>query len=260
MKLVVVHILTMIVQPPLAKLRTYMLREPIIKVGITTRSGNAYQGPTIPTTSFPPKVVEREMRTPCPIKGGLRVIVKDPHLGTSSGIRAWLEALIYRRISFNPHPFSRQILKEMEHSNNTPAKILILDTRKFEQWKFRIQRYLQHEHYALWEVIKFGDSYVVPINDTAIVSASEGTATKKGRTVALTTEDMQKRRNDTAQELWAAILKTFGANEATKKTKKNLLKQQYGNFKDEGKETLEQTFNILQVIVSQLEFMNVEIE
>nr|GFA20240.1 hypothetical protein [Tanacetum cinerariifolium] len=29
----------------------------------------------------------------------------------------------------------------------------------------------------------------------------------------------------TAQELWAAILKTFGDNEATKKTKKNLLKQ-----------------------------------
>nr|GEZ16174.1 reverse transcriptase domain-containing protein [Tanacetum cinerariifolium] len=28
--------------------------------GITTRSGNAYKGPTIPTTSFSPKVVERE--------------------------------------------------------------------------------------------------------------------------------------------------------------------------------------------------------
>nr|GEX98867.1 hypothetical protein [Tanacetum cinerariifolium] len=40
------------------------------------------------------------------------------------------------------------------------------------------------------------DSYVVPTNDKVIVSASEGTATKKGRTVALTTEDMQKRRND----------------------------------------------------------------
>nr|GEX68446.1 reverse transcriptase domain-containing protein [Tanacetum cinerariifolium] len=80
--------------------------------------------------------------------------------------------------------------------------------------------------------------------------------------VAVTTEDMQKRKNDvkaittlflalpdehqlrfnkykTAQELWAAILKTFGGNEATRKTKKNLLKQQYGNFKAEGKETLE---------------------
>nr|GEY23645.1 hypothetical protein [Tanacetum cinerariifolium] len=64
----------------------------------------------------------------------------------------------------------------------------------------------------------------------------------------------------TAQELWAAILKTFGGNEATKKTKKNLLKQQYGNFKAEGTETLEQTFNRLQVIVSQLEFMDIEIE
>nr|GEU30841.1 hypothetical protein [Tanacetum cinerariifolium] len=114
--------------------------------------------------------------------------------------------------------------------------------------------YLQHEHYALWEVIEFGDSYVVPTYDKATDSASEGTATKKGRTVSLTTEDMQKRRND------AAILKTFGGNEATKKTKKNLLKQQYGNFKAEGKETLEKTFNRLHAIISQLEFMDVEIK
>nr|GEW30102.1 ribonuclease H-like domain-containing protein [Tanacetum cinerariifolium] len=64
----------------------------------------------------------------------------------------------------------------------------------------------------------------------------------------------------TAQELWAAILKTFGGNEATNKTKKNQLKQQYGNFKAERKETLEQTFNKLQAIVSHLEFMDVEIE
>nr|GEU85141.1 ribonuclease H-like domain-containing protein [Tanacetum cinerariifolium] len=53
----------------------------------------------------------------------------------------------------------------------------------------------------------------------------------------------------TTKELWAAILKTFGGNEATKKRKKNLLKQQYGNFKAKGSETLEQMFNILQVIV-----------
>nr|GFA85456.1 hypothetical protein [Tanacetum cinerariifolium] len=106
---------------------------------------------------------------------------------------------------------------------------------------------------------------------------------KPGRTVTLNTEDMQKKKNDvkarttlllflpdehqlrfskykTAQELWAAILKTFGGNEATKKTKKNLLKQQYGNFKAEGIETMEKTFNRLQVIVGQLQFMDVEIE
>nr|GEX91560.1 reverse transcriptase domain-containing protein [Tanacetum cinerariifolium] len=54
--------------PPLAKLKTYMMREPIIKVkdlkGITTRSGIAYKGPMIPTTSTPPKVVERETEIP----------------------------------------------------------------------------------------------------------------------------------------------------------------------------------------------------
>nr|GFC14200.1 ribonuclease H-like domain-containing protein [Tanacetum cinerariifolium] len=71
---------------------------------------------------------------------------------------------------------------------------------------------------------------------------------------------LQFSKHKTAQELWAAILKTFGGNEATKKTKKNLLKQQYGNFKAEGSETLEQIFNRLQVIVSHLEFMDIEIE
>nr|GEV15838.1 reverse transcriptase domain-containing protein [Tanacetum cinerariifolium] len=42
-KLVVVHILIMIVQPPLAKLRTYMLREPIIKVGNNQRRNQFFQ-------------------------------------------------------------------------------------------------------------------------------------------------------------------------------------------------------------------------
>nr|GEU72098.1 hypothetical protein [Tanacetum cinerariifolium] len=136
---------------------------------------------------------------------------------------------------------------------------------------------------ALRELIEFGDSYEVPANAVTTDTASDGTGKKKGRTVTLIADDMQKRKNEvkarttllqslpdehqlrfskykTAQELWAAILKTFGGNEATKKTKKNLLKQQYGNFKVEGSETLEQTFNRLQVIVSQLQFMDVEIE
>nr|GEU66373.1 hypothetical protein [Tanacetum cinerariifolium] len=159
----------------------------------------------------------------------------------------------------------------MEQPNPTFAKISILDTGKFKQWKFRIQQYLQNEHYALWEVIEFGDPYEAPQDDSATGSASEGSAKKKERTVVVTTKDMQKRRNDvkarttlllalpgeqqlrfskykTAQELWAAILKTFSGNKATKKTKKNQLKQQYGNFKAEGSETLEQTFNRLQAI------------
>nr|GEX05385.1 hypothetical protein [Tanacetum cinerariifolium] len=119
----------------------------------------------------------------------------------------------------------------MEQPNPTFAKIPILDIGKFEQWKFKIQQYLQNEHYALWEVIEFGDLYEAPQEESETGSTSESSAKKKGRIVVVTTEDMQKRRND-----------------------------QYGNFKAEGSETLEQTFNRLQAIVSHLEFMDVEIE
>nr|GEU85655.1 hypothetical protein [Tanacetum cinerariifolium] len=104
------------------------------------------------------------------------------------------------------------------------------------------------------EVIEFGDSYQAPLEESGTCSTSESSAKKKGRTV------LRFSKYETAQELRGAILKTFGGNEATKKTKKNQLKQQYGNFKAEGSETLEQTFNRLQAIVSHLEFMNVEIE
>nr|GEX10942.1 reverse transcriptase domain-containing protein [Tanacetum cinerariifolium] len=108
---------------------------------------------------------------------------------------------------------------------------------------------------AFCHFIEFGDSYKAPPEETGKGPASESSTKKKGRTVVITTKDMQKRRNDVK-----AILKTFGGNEATKKTKKNQLKKQYGNFKAEGSETLEQTFNRLQAIVSHLEFIDVEIE
>nr|GEU47729.1 hypothetical protein [Tanacetum cinerariifolium] len=121
----------------------------------------------------------------------------------------------------------------MEHSNPTLAKISILDTGNFEQWKFRIKQYLQNEHYALLEVIEFGDSYEAPQDDAATSSASEGSAKKKGRTVAVTTEDMQKRRNDV-------------------KTRTTLLLA----LPDEH----QLRFSKLQAIVSHLEFMDVKIE
>nr|GEU89577.1 uncharacterized mitochondrial protein AtMg00810-like [Tanacetum cinerariifolium] len=173
-----------------------------------------------------------------------------------------------KRISFNSHfTFIVQFTKGNGSSISHSFQIPVLDTGKFEQWQFQIQQYLQHEHYALWEVIEFGDSYKVPINTDLDNTTTRKDNEQSRRTVTITTEDMQRKKNDlrfskykTAKELWAAILKTFGGNEATKKRKKNILKQQYGNFKAEGSETLEQTFNRLQVIVSQLQFMDVEVE
>nr|GEU65345.1 hypothetical protein [Tanacetum cinerariifolium] len=120
----------------------------------------------------------------------------------------------------------------MDHQYPTVAKIPVLDTGKFEQWQFRIQQYLQHEHYALWEVIEFGDSYKVPTNTDPDDASRRKDDEQSRRTVTITTEDMQRKKNDvkarttlllslldehqlrfskykTAKELWAAILKTF---------------------------------------------------
>nr|GEW57202.1 xylulose kinase-1 [Tanacetum cinerariifolium] len=106
------------------------------------------------------------------------------------------------------------------------------------------------EEFALLDKDKdYSQSKTTPQEETDKGPASESSAKKKGSTVVITTKDMQKMRNDvkarttlllalfdehqlrfskyeTPKELWEAILKTFGGNEATKKTKKNQLKQQ----------------------------------
>ncbi|GJY97207.1 putative ribonuclease H-like domain-containing protein [Tanacetum coccineum] len=55
-----------------------------------------------------------------------------------------------------------------------------------------------------------------------------------------------------AKTMFAAIETRFGGNEATKKTQKTLLKQQYENFSASSTESLDSIFNRLQKIVSRL--------
>nr|GEW90729.1 reverse transcriptase domain-containing protein [Tanacetum cinerariifolium] len=106
------------------------------------------------------------------------------------------------RITFNTHlTFTFKAKQDMDQQYPTVAKIHVLDIGKFEQWQFRMQQYLQHEHYALWEVIEFGDSYEVPANDPSTTTTNTNTTsgeagTKSGRTITLTTEDIQKKKND----------------------------------------------------------------
>ncbi|GKF70662.1 hypothetical protein Tco_0203719 [Tanacetum coccineum] len=56
-----------------------------------------------------------------------------------------------------------------------------------------------------------------------------------------------------AKTLMQAIESRFGSNTATKKTQKNLLKQQYENFAVSSTEVIEQTYERLQKLISQLD-------
>ncbi|GKA93636.1 putative ribonuclease H-like domain-containing protein [Tanacetum coccineum] len=58
-----------------------------------------------------------------------------------------------------------------------------------------------------------------------------------------------------AKTLMQAIENIFGGNTATKKTQKNLLKQQYENFAESSIEVIEQTYERLQKLISQLEML-----
>ncbi|GKB25761.1 hypothetical protein Tco_0865162 [Tanacetum coccineum] len=62
-----------------------------------------------------------------------------------------------------------------------------------------------------------------------------------------------------AKTMFAAIETQFGGNEATKKTQKTLLKQQYENFSASSTESLDSIFNWLQKIVSRLVILGVVI-
>ncbi|GKF37654.1 hypothetical protein Tco_0114412, partial [Tanacetum coccineum] len=86
------------------------------------------------------------------------------------------------------------------------------------------------QDYALWEVIENRNSWV-PIPVTA---TETGPSTGFKMTVPSTAEEKISR---------------FGGNEATRKTQKALLKQQYENFNASSSESLDSIFNMLQKLV-----------
>ncbi|GKG48412.1 hypothetical protein Tco_0510297, partial [Tanacetum coccineum] len=56
-----------------------------------------------------------------------------------------------------------------------------------------------------------------------------------------------------AQRRMQAIENRFGGNTATKKTQKNLLKQQYENFSTSSTKVIEQIYERIQKLITQLE-------
>ncbi|GJS90891.1 ribonuclease H-like domain-containing protein [Tanacetum coccineum] len=122
--------------------------------------------------------------------------------------------------------------------------------------------------YALWEVIENGNSapktkLVEGVETILPPTTVEEKAQKRLEMKARSTlmmgipNEHQLKFNSIkdAKSLLEAVEKRFGGNAATKKTQRNLLKQQYENFSAPSSETLDQTFDRLQKLVSQLEIL-----
>ncbi|GJZ91665.1 uncharacterized mitochondrial protein-like protein [Tanacetum coccineum] len=123
------------------------------------------------------------------------------------------------------------------------SKVPMLKPGEFELWRMRIEQYIQMIDYALWEVIENGAT----LPKIAVVEGVE-------KVMPITSaEDKAQRRLEVKAR---TIEKRFGGNAATKKTQRNLLKQQYENITAPSLEMPDQTFDRLQKLVSQLELLD----
>nr|GEY74505.1 hypothetical protein [Tanacetum cinerariifolium] len=100
-----------------------------------------------------------------------------------------------------------------------------------------------------------GKETVIP--PTSIEEKAQRRAELKARSTLLMSlpDEHQLKFNSykDAKTLMQAIESSFGGNIATKKTQKNLLKRQYENFTASSREMIEQTYERLQKLISQLE-------
>ncbi|GJV13578.1 ribonuclease H-like domain-containing protein [Tanacetum coccineum] len=130
----------------------------------------------------------------------------------------------------------------------------------------RMDQYLQCIDYTLWEIVENGNAPIVTktvdgketvIPPTSVEEKAQRKEELKARStllMALPNEHQLKFNSyKDSKTLMQAIKNRFGGNVATKKTQKNLLKQQYENFVASSTEVIEQTYERLQKLISQLE-------
>ncbi|GJR68534.1 hypothetical protein Tco_0014599 [Tanacetum coccineum] len=146
------------------------------------------------------------------------------------------------------------------------SKVPMLKPGEYELWRMRMEQYIQMIDYSLWEVIENGNAppitkVVEGVETTIAPTTAEEKAQRRLELKARSTllmgipNEHQLKFNSIkdAKSLLQAIEKRFGGNAATKKTQRNLLKQQYENFTASSSEVLDQTFDRLQKLISQLE-------
>ncbi|GJV48807.1 ribonuclease H-like domain-containing protein [Tanacetum coccineum] len=111
---------------------------------------------------------------------------------------------------------------------------LKLDEEQFE-FSMRMEQYLTHTDYALWEVIMNGDAPTV---------ASASAEAKSTLLLAIPDEHLLKFHGiKDAKTLWEAIKTRFGGNKESKKMQKTILKQQYENFTASRSQGLDKTYD-----------------
>nr|GEX54626.1 ribonuclease H-like domain-containing protein [Tanacetum cinerariifolium] len=150
-------------------------------------------------------------------------------------------------------------------------KIPILKKGEYDVWAMRMEHYLEHTDYLIWEVIQkgtgpvqvltdtLGQIRVLPLKTTKEILARE--RERKARTtllMAMSEDHLEKFHKMTdAKEMWEAIKSRFGRNDESKKMQKYILKQQFEGFSVSNSEGLHKGYDRFQSLFSQLKIHGV---
>ncbi|GKA04834.1 hypothetical protein Tco_0683954 [Tanacetum coccineum] len=165
-----------------------------------------------------------------------------------------------------PPPPSQTPTQQTPHTVST-IKLPILKKGEYDIWAMKMEHYLAHTNYPIWEVIQRGNGPVSVSTDTNGLikvlppkTAEEILARereRKARTtllMALPEDHLAKFHKMTdAKEMWEAIKSRFGRNDESKKMQKYILKQQFEGFSVSNSEGLHKGYDRFQSLLSQLE-------
>ncbi|GJX07598.1 ribonuclease H-like domain-containing protein [Tanacetum coccineum] len=119
-----------------------------------------------------------------------------------------------------PPPQTQTPTQQAPHTVST-IKLPILKKGEYDIWAMKMEHYLAHTDYPIWEVIQRGNGPVSVSTD--------------------------------AKEIWEAIKSRFGGNDESKKMQKYILKQQFEGFSVTNSEGLHKGYDRFQSLLSQLE-------
>ncbi|GJZ76195.1 ribonuclease H-like domain-containing protein [Tanacetum coccineum] len=165
-----------------------------------------------------------------------------------------------------PPPSSQTPTQQTPHTVST-IKLPILKKGEYDIWAMKMEHYLAHIDYPIWEVIQNGNGLVSITTDTSgqikvlpprtaeeIVARERERKARTTLLMALPEDHLAKFHKMTdAKEIWDAINSRFGGNDESKKMQKYILKQQFEGFSVSNTEGLHKGYDRFQSLLSQLE-------
>ncbi|GJW14020.1 hypothetical protein Tco_0018153 [Tanacetum coccineum] len=200
------------------------------------------------------KRLSQHLSIPTPLKpleevNKIRVDIEDSNTKALGGVRGYLFSTSMRIVGIKSLLNVVSITAALIDVNAAQSKLVLL-----ENFNENYSNVALHGWYYMVFATTVGEEYDKVFNHLDMLNAPfEG----KVFTCAKQVKPYLKFNSiKDAKLLLKAVEKRFGGNAATKKTQRNLLKQQYENFTAPTSEMLDQTFDRLQKLVSQLEILD----